>query len=94
LATNLLKEHQNPEKAIEEAFLRILCRSPKSNELRILNTYFQEEKERLSKNPNAIMDLVNVGEATLNKDKINHQTAALMLLVSTLYNLEEAITKI
>lgn len=94
LATTLLEKHQDADKAIEEAFERILCRSPNSKELRILTSYFQEEKERLSKKPEAIMDLVKIGESKLDVAKANHNTAAMMLVVSTLYNLEEAITKI
>jgi hypothetical protein len=94
LATSLLEKHQDTDKAIEEAFERILCRNPNSKELRILTSYFQEEKERLAKKPDTIMDLVKIGESKLDAAKTNHNTAAMMLVISTLYNLEEAITKI
>lgn len=94
LASQLTEKESEPEKAIEEAFKRILCRAPNSKELDILSGYFEEEFSRFSKDQASADDLFRVGEYPLKEEKINPNTAAMMQVILAMYNLEEAITKI
>ncbi|WP_373495997.1 PSD1 and planctomycete cytochrome C domain-containing protein [Aquiflexum sp.] len=94
LAGKLTDIYAEPNKAIEEAFMRIVGRTPKSEELDILLRYYNEELNRFSEDQNSAVDLVKIGEYPLEKDKITGEKAALAQVITTLYNLEEAITKI
>ncbi|MEX2511735.1 MAG: PSD1 and planctomycete cytochrome C domain-containing protein [Cyclobacteriaceae bacterium] len=93
LATNLLSDGKEPSIAVEEAFVRILCRDPKEEELELLEQYFQEELRRFQKEPETILNTVNVGEYPLAEETRSAETAALMQVVVAIYNVEEAITK-
>ncbi len=94
LAEKLIRNNQNPSEGIQAAFQRILCRYPKSEELKILVTYYESELTRLEANPEVVDELVQVGESPLKKENITPGLAAMMQVISALYNLEETITKI
>jgi hypothetical protein len=94
LAGQLTEKESDPETAIGEAFKRILCRAPNSKEMEILSGYFEEEFSRFSKDQASADDLFRVGEYPLKEEKISPNTAAMMQVILTMYNLEEAITKI
>lgn len=92
LASELTEKE--PETAIEVAFKRILCRAPNSREMDILSGYFKEEFSRFSNDHASAEDLFRVGEYPIQEEKITPTAAALMQVILTMYNLEEAITKI
>ena len=94
LAGNLTDTFSDPKQAIEEAFMRIVGRSPKSKEMDILLGYYNEELDRFNKDQNTAVELVKVGEYPLDQEKISAGKVALTQVITALYNLEEAITKI
>lgn len=94
LATRIHKEKPDAEAGIEEAFQRIMCRKPTSKELNVLVSYFEEENDRFAKEPEKAKDLMRTGEYPLDEREIHSESAALMQVIMTIYNLEEAITKV
>ncbi len=91
LAAKLLQEKTSPSEKLTKAFRVIICRKPSEKELKILQNYYDNERKNLT--PEAAHQMLTVGEypITKNLDKITQ--AALMRVISTIYNLEEAITK-
>jgi Protein of unknown function (DUF1553)/Protein of unknown function (DUF1549)/Planctomycete cytochrome C len=93
LAQKLQEEKSSDEEKINIAFRRILCRTPQKEELKMLTDYFQSELSMFQKDKARAAKFVKVGEYPMpqNNDVAYH--AALMQIVHTLYNLEEASTK-
>jgi hypothetical protein len=91
LAAKLLSEESDTKDKIIKAFRLIVGRFPKEQEVMLLNNSYQEELKILSHE--TAEDLLDVGEYPLpeNMDKLT--LASMMLVVNTIYNLEEAITK-
>jgi hypothetical protein len=94
LAQKINHDTKEPESKIKIAFQKILCRNPQENELKVLTAYFKAELSRFESNPEIIAQLVQVGESPLAKKEITPNLAAMMQVVTALYNLEETITKI
>lgn len=94
LAAALLGKHTQTEDAVQEAFVRILCRPIKEKESDLLISYYEDQLDRFDANPDQIRSTLEVGEYPLNPEDINAKTAALMQVIVSLYNLEETITKI
>ncbi|TSD67302.1 DUF1553 domain-containing protein [Inquilinus sp. KBS0705] len=91
LAAKLLQDNSQTKDKIIKAFRLVLCRKPNERELALLTDYYNSEQRSISqKDAN---NLLSVGEypVPLNMNKIT--LAAMMKVVDTLYNLEEAITK-
>jgi hypothetical protein len=94
LATNLTDNHAGDyEAAITDAFVRIVCREPKEEELILLTGYYAEELDRFKARPEELLKSVSVGKIPLSETIKNPGAAALMQVVVALYNLEEAITR-
>ncbi|WP_229797270.1 hypothetical protein, partial [Arenibacter certesii] len=71
---------------------RILVRSPKKEELSLLENYYHDAVELYRTNIEDAEKLIAVGDyEQLNADPT--KTAALMLTVQAIYNLDETITK-
>ncbi|MGY6742970.1 MAG: PSD1 and planctomycete cytochrome C domain-containing protein [Cecembia sp.] len=94
LASNLLNTHANPATAIEEAFSKIMGRKPNQKEIQILKSYYQEEHNLYKDDMETAITLINQGEKPLDKEKISPSLVALSQVITAIYNLEEAITKI
>ncbi|MAN87925.1 MAG: hypothetical protein CL555_14175 [Algoriphagus sp.] len=94
LASRLMTPETESKNAIEEAFLRILCRPMSSKESKLLMSYYDDQLERFQSNPSQVKESLEVGEYPLEEKHINAKTAALMQVIVSLYNLEETITKI
>lgn len=94
LASNLLNTHANPNNAIEAAFLKIMGRKPNQKEIQILKSYYQEEHDLFKKDMETGITLINQGEKPLDKENISPSLVALSQVITAIYNLEEAITKI
>ena len=91
LAARLLQQGGSKEQQITEAYRRIVGRKPRPNELELLHGYYRQELGSLT--PATARKAVDVGEYPLPQ-KINMtELAALMRVVSTIYNLEETITR-
>ncbi len=93
LSTKLTEKHPDPEKAIEEAFKRIVCREMKSKEKSLLLEYYQSELAYYQSHPEEAQNTLDVGEYPMNAAAVTPQNAALMQVIVSLYNLEETITK-
>ncbi|SDG90770.1 PSD1 and planctomycete cytochrome C domain-containing protein [Mucilaginibacter sp. P25] len=91
LAAKLLQDKSTSTAKITKAFRLILCRHPEQKELAILTSYYTDELKTMKKAD--AEKLLTVGEYPVpaNLDKIT--LAAMMKVVDTMYNLEEAITK-
>ena len=91
LAARLLQERSGVNDKISKAFRLIVSRKPSEKETALLATYYAKELKKLTK-PSVDKTLA-VGEypvpAHIDKTKL----AAMMRVVTTIYNLEETITK-
>ena len=81
------------EEKVEKAFQLILCRQPDEKEKALLTTYFQDEFKRFSGNPEAAGKFIEVGEFPRQETENQTEVAALMQVIHTIFNMEEAITK-
>ena len=91
LAAKLLQEKSATDAKISKAFRLIVSRKPTEKEVSILTGYYQNELKTLTK-PHAQRALA-VGEYPIPNTLDTVQLAAMMRIVSTIYNLEETITK-
>ncbi|MPR37070.1 DUF1553 domain-containing protein [Cytophagaceae bacterium SJW1-29] len=91
LAGKLLQEKGTLEAKITKAFQLIVCRQPTEKELDILMRYYEKEIKTIT--PETATRMLTVGEYPLTKNVDKIRQAALMQLISTIYNLEETITK-
>jgi hypothetical protein len=89
-AQRLLKDTKTPKQNIEKAFQTILCRPVKSDELSLLENYFDEVQNEMTEEK--AHKLLAVGEMELEtKEPI--RTATLMQTIQLIYNLEESSMK-
>lgn len=93
LAGRLLEENSDEKNKIEKAFRLIVCRRPTIAELDQLTAYLEEEKAGFAITPAKADALLEVGEYARNSNLDKTRHAALMQVISAIYNLEEAITK-
>jgi hypothetical protein len=93
LAQNLLKENSNEKNKIEKAFRLIVCRKPTTKEIDILDDYYKNELQLFTARSLDATKALAVGEYPLDKSEDKNTLAALMKTISTIYNLEETITK-
>ncbi len=93
LAERLMLEKTTPENKIHKAFQLILCRQAKSQEFSILKDYFEKEQPLFLSNRKTAEQLITAGEFR-HEDVADKTTlAALMEVIMTIYNMDEAITK-
>ncbi|WP_416441026.1 PSD1 and planctomycete cytochrome C domain-containing protein [Phnomibacter sp. MR] len=93
LAQQLLANKGTDENRISTAFQRIICRKASAKEMDILQAYLQAQRKAFtSKQLNADKTLAH-GEYPLPANANKPELAAWMKLCSTIYNMEEAITK-
>lgn len=83
-----------PNASIENAFIRVIGRKPNNKEIGILESYYLEELSRFEKNMEGAISVTKVGESPISDDLISPHLAALAQVITAIYNLEEAITKI
>ncbi len=93
LADELLKNKNEPEAAISIGFRKIICRSPEKKEADILIKYWKEQQAYFKANPKEADKLIQVGEYQLKDATATIDLAAMMQVIQTIYNMEEAITK-
>lgn len=91
LAGKLLQESGNSEANIRKAFRLIVCRKPTDEEVAILKNYY-EGRLQLMQETDA-KELLAVGEYPSPQGLDSIQAASLMQVITTIYNLEETISK-
>lgn len=91
LAARLLQEKSTDKEKIVQAFRRIVCRKPTDKETEILDAFYQKQLQTMTET--AAQKALSVGEYPLPEKLNSRQVAALMRVISTLYNLEETITR-
>jgi hypothetical protein len=92
-AERLMIEQSTSEEKIKKAFQSIVCRLPKKEELTLLLNYFEEEKAGFRQSPEKAKKFIESGEYQHEKVTDIVSLAALMQVVQTIYNMDEAITK-
>jgi hypothetical protein len=91
LAARLLLEKSQPTEKIVKAFRLIICRKPTDSEIALLTSYYNEEVK--SMNIEKAKRMLDVGEYPLTSGVDKRLLAVMMRVISTIYNLDEAITK-
>jgi hypothetical protein len=92
LAAKLLQENTAVEAKVIKAFRLIVCRNPNEREIKLLSSYYNDQLKVFAQNSKAEKVLA-VGEYPI-PEKINKRSlAAMMEVMTTIYNLEETITK-
>jgi hypothetical protein len=92
-AQRLLTEQTGMEDKIDKAFRTIICRKPSNKEKTILTDYFNEQLVLFKNNKLDAGKTLAIGASPINKQVDLAMSAALMKVVSTIYNMDEAITK-
>ena len=91
----MLNQNLNSEEKIGTAFRRIICRNPKPEEQSLLLNYLSQEQANFEADLEAAEDFLKVGEAPTDASITDRSMlASLMQVIHTIYNMEEAITKI
>ncbi|HTF19852.1 MAG TPA: DUF1553 domain-containing protein [Chryseolinea sp.] len=92
-AERLASDDRDPHHRISAAFRAILCRNARANELSILTSYYDDELKIFQSDPEKAKKLISVGEYKAMEGEDAPTVAALMQVIHTMYNMEEAITK-
>ncbi|MGK7395778.1 MAG: PSD1 and planctomycete cytochrome C domain-containing protein [Candidatus Cyclobacteriaceae bacterium M3_2C_046] len=93
LAEQLIQQELSLEEQIRTAFRRVVCRKIKDSELELLMGYYQDEIKAFAQYPAQADSLIQIGAYPKQRQNNVAATAALMQIIHTMYNLEEAITK-
>ncbi|MEX2232612.1 MAG: PSD1 and planctomycete cytochrome C domain-containing protein [Cyclobacteriaceae bacterium] len=93
LAQRLMLENISMEERIVNAFRLILCRTASEKELNLLHGFFEDERNYFEAEPEKAKEKLKIGEYKQEKISDVAGTAALMQIVCTLYNTDEAITR-
>ena len=88
-----MEENSSTDEKIKKAFQRIICRVASSKENTILKLYYDDQLQQFKQKQLNAAETLNVGEFPADKKLDANATAALMKLISMIYNMEEAITK-
>lgn len=90
-AAKLLADQSSVDEKITRAFRQIVCRKPTAKELDVLKAYYAEEQKNMT--AAKAEKLLAIGEYPVVGKADRKQIAVLARVISTIYNLEEAITK-
>lgn len=93
LAARLMEQEGSLQQKLEKAFRLIVNRIPSSAEIEILTTHYQDQVEDFSLNPEEAKKVLDVGEYPQTTKIDTVQQAALMQVISLMYNLEETLMK-
>jgi hypothetical protein len=93
LAEKLLSEAGAIDAKIEKAFQLIICRPPQAEEFTVLQAHFKEESQYFAEHPADAEKFLRSGEFPRASVENVTALAALMQVIHTIYNLEEAIVK-
>ncbi|HEX6226212.1 MAG TPA: PSD1 and planctomycete cytochrome C domain-containing protein [Chryseolinea sp.] len=94
LGTKLVEEKEmSLEEKVTLAFRKIISRQPEQREVAVLLKGYQEEYDRYVADPAAAKKFLMVGEYPQNKTADPMECAAMMHVVTIIFNLDEAISK-
>jgi hypothetical protein len=94
LAEHVMQQvHGMPAQRIAEAFKRVTCREPSAKELSILSDGFEQDLARFKKDPASAAKIVTVGSAPPDKQLDACELAAYTMVTSTIFNLDESVTR-
>lgn len=89
---SILSKDIGMDKKLSTLFRKITGRTVKEGELEILLRFYNEEKEKFSKNPSKAVAYLKTGEQPMNRKTGIINTAALATVISGMMNTAEAIT--
>ncbi len=90
LAAKLLQDNAEP---VGQAFRMIVCRRPNAKELALLQEYYKTQQAHFREQPAEAGKILAAGEYPLPENADKPAIAALMQVVTTIYNLEETLSK-
>ncbi|HMJ69227.1 MAG TPA: PSD1 and planctomycete cytochrome C domain-containing protein [Cyclobacteriaceae bacterium] len=93
LAETLMADGGTIDDKISKAFRLVLCRKGTGKELGILTSYFESEKKTFETVPDDGERLISIGEYKHQEVGDRAGLAAMIEVIMTLYNMEEAIVK-
>ncbi len=93
LAQRLMEENIPAEEKMKKAFRRIICRVASVKENSILKSYYDDQIIQFRQKKLDAAATINAGEFPFNKNLDVNAVAALMKVITMIYNMEEAITK-
>ena len=94
LASQFSREKGSIDEKLSRAFRRIVCRAPNEKELAMLKKYYAAEQVSCTQNPKKVQKLMKIGEYKQDKSTVTGSTAAMMLTIQLIYNMEEAIMRV
>jgi cytochrome c553 len=94
LASQFSREKGSIDEKLTRAFRRIVCRAPNEKELAMLKKYYAAEQASCTQNPKKVQKLMKIGEYKQDKATVTGSTAAMMLTIQLIYNMEEAIMRV
>ncbi|MDF1861664.1 MAG: DUF1553 domain-containing protein, partial [Verrucomicrobiales bacterium] len=93
LAAKLVQSSNRVESRIQQGYLTILSRDPSGLELEKLSELYEAEFSAFQANDKEAEKLLAVGEAPLEDNLDPAEVAAMTMVVRTIMNLSETITK-
>jgi hypothetical protein len=81
------------EQRLQRAFQRVLGRTPKPSEVRILTQLFDEQRSYFTQKPEEATQLLKTGEKPVDPSLPRIDLAAATVVVSTLMNHDEFVMK-
>jgi hypothetical protein len=93
LAQHLQVEQNSLEDKISHAFRSIICRKANAKEMEILSGYYNEQLQLFKEKKLIAVKTLTIGDSPINRSIDLDESAALMKVVNTIYNMEEAITR-
>ncbi|MBS0031995.1 PSD1 and planctomycete cytochrome C domain-containing protein [Chitinophaga sp. 22321] len=93
LASRLLQKDNNSTRNIEQAFRLIVCRKPQQQEVARLQKYYDQQQQLYKQQPANAVKLLQHGEYPMAANLDNASWAAMMQVITTIYNLEETLSK-
>lgn len=93
LSQKLLQNKSSIDTLIEIAFHRIICRTPDKREVDILKDYYTKQLAEFKQKTLDANATIQVGEYPSPDHLDANQVAALMKVINTIYNMQEAIIK-
>ncbi|TWT60570.1 Planctomycete cytochrome C [Rubinisphaera italica] len=92
LAQCIMKDSVSVEHQVDQLFQRVLTRSPTAEEQAILIREFERTNVYYAKHPDDAKRLLNFGQPENQDDSQYVEQAALMVIASLIFNLDEAIS--
>lgn len=89
----IAKSRDSVEGQLRFAFKSVLCREPKPSELEILKGGYEKRLAKFKKDPLAAKGIASQGASPTDKSIDPAELAAMSVVCSTLFNLDEAVTK-